>query len=244
MVNRARQLLESIRSRAAAVTTANDAIAEYLGGGVPIPTGFDPELAQRWRPPSDPSRFIIGVLGTIDSLTPLAPLIQLLVQVHELSPRLFERIAIRHVGQLDDPKAAALLAAHGLADRFESHGIKDRVSTVNLLSDCSLMYLGMACGRAEMLTPGRIFDLIASGRPILAHAGDQAEVAQIVRNVGNGCCFQTTDRDSVQAAAVHIVGQAETTATATISPLPAYAEPWSMSSTMARLADLIKSLTD
>jgi len=244
MIDRARALLEAIRSGAASITGANESIVDYLGGGVAIPTGFDPHLARLWRPPEKSDRFVIGVLGTIDSLTPMTPLLQLLDTVRERSSDTIKRIAIRHVGRLDDPDVMTMIAKHGFAGRFESHGVRDRRSTIELLSDCALMYLGIAPGRAEILTPGRVFDLIASGRPIIAHAAESSELARIVISLGHGHCFQATDRAGIEAAAQYVIEQVENlrSGSATITPQPAYAEPYSMPVTMARFAALVRDL--
>ena len=242
--DRAWELIESIRSQASAVTTTNRAIADYLGGGEAIPTGFDPARVSSWKSAPDIDDFVIGILGTIDELTPIQPLLKLLQAARQKHPDVFEKVTLCHVGREGDAGLSGQIAAHGLTDRFHSHGLCSRSTTVDLLSNAALLYLGIGSDRAAMLTPGRLFDMVASGRPLLAWAPPDSEVAQIVGQVSRSHCF-SSDHNSVPDDAIDFMIKLIRSKHAgenIITTVDAAAHPLAMPSTMGRMAEVIRAL--
>lgn len=178
-VKRARELLSSIVEQAAVVTAANPAIAAYLGAGRTIYNSYDEKTAEAWTTAPDSAAFRIGVLGTVDQLCPVEPLLRLVAKMSESGLS----IRIEHVGAMNEPGLATLLERYGLEGRFVSHGLRPRPETVAILSGCSMLYLGLAPGAGDGIVPGRIFDMIASGRPILASVAENGEVARLLSKV-------------------------------------------------------------
>jgi hypothetical protein len=240
---RAWDLIGTIREQAAAVTCTTPSIADYLGGGIAIPTGFDPDRVSSWEPLPDADDFVIGVLGTIDDLTPIQPLLKLLQAGRQEYPDLFERVSLCHVGRVGHSGLAAQVAAHGLSDRFQSHGLCPRSASVELLTKAAMMYIGIGSGQATILTPGRIFDMVASGRPILACAPPESEVTSIVGQVPRSHCF-TTDGEAVSDGTVEYMAdliRAWREGESIISAVDDTAHPLAMPSTMKRMAEVIRN---
>ena len=93
-VRKARRLLEEIRTGAAAVTTVNRSIADYLGGGEVITNGYDPDLAGYWRDEPDRERFTIGLLGHQHDTRQVEPLFEVLQRVESRRPGTLKNVCL------------------------------------------------------------------------------------------------------------------------------------------------------
>lgn len=198
---RARALLGDITDKAAAVTVVNPAVAEYLGAGEVIYNSYDETRAELWQPPEDREWFRIGVLGTIDQLRPIKPLLELLAHLREHRPDLLARVRITQVGNLHSDDFAALLDRYGLRDQSDLHGLRDREETIRLLSQTSMLYIGLCPQHGKGVVPARLFDLLASKRPLLASATADSEVAKLIRETESGVCF---DGSNLPSAAEYV----------------------------------------
>jgi glycosyltransferase involved in cell wall biosynthesis len=222
-VDRARRLLEEIRSAASIVTVVNPAIAEYLGQGEVIYNSFDEDRAALWATPTEKDKFMIGVLGTVDELRPIKPLFEVLSAVREKDPDSFRRVEVVHVGTINIDDHQALLDRYGLGGIFETHGFQQRERTIEILSETSTLYIGLDPAHGMGVLPGRVFDMIASGRSILAAARKGSVLESIVSQIGNGFCF---DPDTPGMAVDHVKGSLSVFAAGNhdIRCRPAYAE--------------------
>ncbi len=241
---RAWELIGTIKDRAAVVTTCNPAISEYLGGGEVIFNGYDDTLAQLWQPPVDGTTVNIGLLGTFDELVPIEPLLRVLAMLRRASPELFERIRLLQVGRVDTGWFRALLQEHALTEVCTMHGFQDRRRSIEILSEASLFYFGLASAKERGIVPSRLFDLFASGRPILAALPPGSVVADLLEESGNACIFDPSDAGSVEKA-VDFVGdlmQEHLSGELSITACPTYAQPFTATAMVARFAELTKAL--
>lgn len=242
--DRAWRLVDGFKKRAAAITTCNPAIVQYLGAGRTIYNGYDNDLAQLWRPPSDRATVTIGMLGTFDELVPVEPLFQLLATLREQSPDLFKRIKLLQVGRLDADWLQAQLRKYQLDDLCHSHGFQNRGRSIEILSESSLMYVSLASEKEHGIVPSRLFDLFASGRPIIAAVPPDSQVAALIGETQNGCCFDPVSSTEL-ARAADFVGnlvQGHQSGGLTITVCPAYAQPFTATAMVDRFAELIKAL--
>lgn len=203
-VNRAKALLGDITGEATAVTVVNPAIAEYLKAGEVIYNSYDDRRAALWKPPDNRESFKIGVLGTIDKLRPIEPLFRLMAYLREHRPDSLARLKVVQVGSIYDDDFDALLDTYQLRERVECHGLRDREETIRLLSQTSMLYIGLCPEHGRGVVPARLFDLLASGRPLLAAATADSEVARLIRETGSGICF---DETGLIAAAECVAGK-------------------------------------
>lgn len=241
LVKKGNRLLETIRTETAAVTGVNDKIIDYLGGGDVIPNGFDSDRMVGWNSPPDPDRYAIGVLGNLHDTRVIDPLAEVLGRVRETAPELFDRAGLIQVGSVDPEWLRAELAEHKLADRCEIHGYQPREKTVVLLSKTSLLYIGMSDELDPVIVPSRTFDLLASGRPILAYAPPDSGLARLIAETGNGFCFY---KDTVDAAAEYVRGQLSAHAEGRLEPhaLPEYSRPYSAETLAERFASVLEKV--
>lgn len=239
---RARTVLSEISGAASAVTTVNGSVADYLGGGEVIHTGYDRHLASLWRAPEPGGTFTIGLLGHYYTAEMLSPLWRVLDLLHRQAPQHADRIRLVQVGEADRADIERQLASHNLAGRCEFHGRLSRTATIDILSAVSMFYLALPGTGASDILPGRMFDLLASGRPVLANVPYGSEIARLVVEAQQGFCFQD---DTVAAAAEYLVDLLRRweARTLVITPQPPAARPYGSDVMAERFARLLDRLT-
>ena len=240
---RAEQLLKVIKSEATALTTVNDSIAAYLGGANVIANSFDPDIVRAWQLPRKRDEFVIGLFGTFNHIYPVEPLLKLLVSFRDTSPDLFDKVRLLQVGNVDEVWLSEQLTRHGLRDICEFRGFHPRREALGLLSEAAMFYIGLPSEKEQAFTTGRIFYMLASGRPLLAAVPWESEIAKLVRESSNGFCF--TDEMLAEATA-YVASQTEAwlVGNMNITVLPDYAQKYSSERMAEKFAYLLKSITD
>lgn len=239
---RARQLLDEIRTQAMMITGVNQSVVDYVGGGVTITNGYDPDLAEQWRREPASSHFSIGLLGHQHDTRELEPLFDLLTSVRDQNPELFAKMRLIQVGQIDSTWFNSLLEKHNLKLQVDLHRRQTRANTIRILAEAHLFYFGVSEREGPGFVPGRTFELIASGRPILACAEPNSEIAQLLAPVANSCCFGKSD-SSVAFEKLIAWGEAFTRGQYQFEPLTDYARQFSADELARKFAMLLDSLT-
>jgi len=198
-VRKGLRLLEDIKKEAAAVTVVNNTIAGYLQTGEVITNGYDSDLAEGWRASHDNDNFCVGLLGHQNDDKAIEPLLRVLRKFNARSPEEYKKIKIIQVGQVDPDWFLSLMKEYDLHERCEIHGVQKRAETIRILSKVSLFYIGLDADKEQKILPTRMFDLLASGRPILAYVAAESEIARLLEEARTGLCF--TDRDMNEALA-------------------------------------------
>lgn len=236
-IDRAKKLLNQIRDDANAVTVVNQSIADYLGRGDVIANSFDSRLAQHWQRAERNGKFYIGLLGTIDNLTPVKPLFELLDSFRKSNNDLFEKIRICQVGRINDNSFQALIDKYEFNNKIEINGFCERVKTIELMNKVYAFYLGINKTIGNHLTTGRIFDMIASGRPILLSASPDSEAAQLVKRHQCGINF---DEHNFEPAINYL--SSKMSSDQAIIPLPDYAREHSSDFMVNKFVEKLNSI--
>ena len=239
-VDRGKKLLDKIVTTADEVVTVSEDIAAYLKRGQVIHNSYDIDRAKLWETPKS-DKFVIGLLGTFDNMTPIEPLFKLLDEFAIKSPELYKLIELCHVGNIKIPNIEELLKRYKLNDKFISYGLRNKNETVQLLNKTSLFYFGLSDGNTKGILTGRVFDILASGRPILASVPIDSEVASLIKSTQNGLCYTI---DNTNEAIKYLGDKIKSfqNNTHTIRPLPEYALKFSSDNMTAKYAGLIKQL--
>ncbi len=179
--SQADELIRTISNRATARVAINHRIAQAIRASTIIPNAYDVAFASGWNVPtsqSDPFR--IGLLG---NMTPLSwmPLINMLKAFRRSFPSL--KIEVIHVGDDLKKAGAAAFASAGLDIHLQSLGRKSRAESVGILNATLCFYIGFESGVGDHLLPTRLFDMLGSGRPILAGSGASSELRDIVQRL-------------------------------------------------------------
>lgn len=268
-VAKALALLKQIKEGASLLTTISPTIADYLEKAVIIPNSFDRQLAALWQSPivgdssTNDNKFIIGLFGTFGEIYPVQPLLELLSRLREKSQAAFDQIKVLQIGNTEHGWLSEQVEKYKLSDSFELVGFLPREEAIKRLSDVRLFYLGLPSDsrREREFTPGRIYYMLASGRPILAAVPPGSEIHRIVSESQNGFCFKPdipagtddpagTDipagTDDPGKAVSYLSDQVlkwQEKAVA-ISPLPDYSLKYSSDRMVAAFADRIRELAN
>ncbi|MBI5267466.1 MAG: hypothetical protein HY851_09570 [candidate division Zixibacteria bacterium] len=238
-VRRGNDLLDRIRSGADALTAVNHSIRSYLTKGDVIRNAYNEHQALAWVAPPSSDRYRIGLPGNQTVSITWEPLLDAIADARHISSAIDSRIELVQVGQIDPSAFRQEVERRSLKCRLSLHGQVSRTSFIEALNTTHLIYLGVPKIEGLQFIPGRIYDLLPSGRPILCNAPQESEIAEILRPTGNALCFEETQIRT----AVQYLADADArfrAGTLGITPRPAYATPYGSSTMAGQFANLFE----
>ncbi|MDF1544776.1 MAG: hypothetical protein P1R58_06695 [bacterium] len=241
LIARGKELIKTIRKEARSVTTVNESIAAYLETDQVISNSYDTDFARLWLRESVPDRFVIGLFGTFNEVYPVRPLFKAVAQLLDQQPQLREIVRIDQIGNTDPNWLDRELEKYGLVDYCIKYGFKSRAEAVILASHASCFYVGVDPEKGAGFSTGKVFYLLASGRPILAAAPPDGELCRLLKKTGNSFCITSTEIESAVKflhAKIEIFGRGERS----FDICPGYAEEYSSQRMTARFATLFNRL--
>ncbi len=156
-----------------------------------MPNGYD-ESDFEGKPSVRPENLVITYTGTIAANYPTSGLIKALKELQTEIP-----VHIRFVGRVDEKTQAAL--KENLNDVTELIGfVEHSVSVDYLLSSSVLLLVNANVEGAEFLLHGKIFEYLASGKPILLLGPIHSVAAQIIKQADAGSAFEYDDADGIK----------------------------------------------
>jgi glycosyltransferase involved in cell wall biosynthesis len=241
MVRKGKKLLAEITGSASAVTAVNPAIVDYLSTGVSIPNGYDSDLARHWQGQPDDKRFIIGMLGNLHDTRTLEPLLETLSALRDSNESHFRLIGLLQVGDVDKDWLLSILSRYDLEDRCDIRGYLPRRECISVLSEASLFYIGLSETTDLGVVPSRVFDLLTSGRPILAYAPENSALTEVIKKSNNGYCYTSA---TIPQAADYLDEQVARFALGAVGvqPQPEYAREYSSDIMVQRFAEILDRL--
>ncbi len=237
-ITRAKKLLNEICKTASGVTSVSNPIQGYLSTGEVIYNSYDENRAKLWNDKIDSSLFYIGVLGTLDKLCLIEPLCQLLDSIRKQNVEVFKKIKILQVGNINDHQFYETLEKYKLKDLFGIHNQKNREDTIQILNKASMLYMGLNPKFENGIVTTRIFDMIASGRAIIASVTKQSEVATLLQDVPNTYCFTHENLPE----AVQFVLEKISISPMKINPIPVTLLPYSSNTMAVKFSVIIKKV--
>ena len=187
------QLERSVLEGAETVTTASRLHAEQLRGGaagkvrrvVHLPNGFEPAaVAVDASPESDASFFTLVFTGTLSLMPETRVLLEALAAWLAARPAARARVRVRLAGpcDVDDEDRARAL---GLADVVSFPGPLAHAAARALQRRADLLVLWKPAGTGyRTMVPGKLYEYLDSGRPLLAVMPADDEAAALVRRGG------------------------------------------------------------
>lgn len=215
---------------------------------VHLPNGFESDDAATAPPapdqvPCDPLHFTMVFTGTLSLMPDVEVLFEALHQLLAQRPEARRRIRVRLAGPFDtdyEDRAVAL----GLKGIVEFAGPLAHGQSRALQRAADLLLLWKPRGYRTMV-PGKTYEYLAAGRPILALLEEDDEAARLVCRAG-GTCLPPGDREGLAAeierrylAWKEGAGMEKRTS----AGRPDWLEEHTRSSLSARLATLLDDLT-
>lgn len=167
-----------------------------------IPNGYDPEdvapLREHSRAPvaGASRRLVLVHAGLLSGKRTLAPLVAALRELFRARPDLRPRLLVRQIGPRENVNDA-LVAAAGLDDVVEFNGPVHHARVLAEMAAADVLVLIEADEPAgSLITPGKIFEYLVSGRPLLALV-PSGPAAALVRATGGGEVVTPSDSSGI-----------------------------------------------
>jgi glycosyltransferase involved in cell wall biosynthesis len=168
-----------------------------------VPNGWDPELVREAEatpvPLVDGSRTLLVYTGKLKGRPDRdpVPLLEAFRRLREESPASAERLQLVIAGRLDRPERE-LIESFELGDLVRHIGYLSRPESLALQRHADALVLITAPDVVWEL-PGKFFEYLGSGRPMLALARDN-ETARIVTETNTGIAVPPDDVDAILSA--------------------------------------------
>jgi len=237
VLNKSKNLISSLNSEAERVTSVNSAVAKYVGAENIISNSYDKDDAQFWSAANKTDKFVIGLFGTLSDLNPVRPLFDLMNKMREQSEKQFDKIKLLQVGKVDYGWLDKQIADYGFDNKIEKRGYLPRQQAIRELNSASLFYLGVSNEHGQGLTTGRIYTLLASGRPIIACAAADSELAGLLKEVPDIFVFDSKELSGALEFLNQSIKKQDITEYK-ISPLPEHVRKYSSSNMVRQFAEL------
>jgi glycosyltransferase involved in cell wall biosynthesis len=195
-----RTLERAVLRRASAVIAASPSMRDLLMAEAGRPAnaahvlynGFDPEDFEGEAPPRGEA-FVLGYVGTLYGQP--AALWDALARVRGEGLD----VRVRIVGSVP-PETPEVIGAYGLGDAVAIGPYVPHDEAVGEMRRAAMLLLTLEPWlQAEAIVPGKVFEYLAAGRPILGIGPLGSDVAALVGEAGAGRMFAPDDRDGIAA---------------------------------------------
>ena len=173
------ELLErAVVTQGHVITTATEAFRDNLLRAIPrlspkrvrvVTNGFDPDDFPVEIPAPPDDRFVVKYAGTIFKLTSARGLLGAVRRLHERDPILAKRLEVQFIGRVVDAEQATFEGMDKLGVRQVGYVAHSEVLS-RLGSSHEVLCLLDDVRGVERIYPGKIFELMYLGRPILTLA--------------------------------------------------------------------------
>jgi len=158
-----------------------------------LPNGYEPEDFVCFHPrPHGGSRMVITYMGTVYANPVYSPA-AFLDALDGMPPEILDGLEVRFIGRVAQ-EAEPLLA--GRKSRIVRFGFLPQAGGFRLLEETDLLLLLIGSATAQSV---KLFEYLATGKPILAVAPRGSEVEQVLGETRGGRCADPADRAGIQA---------------------------------------------
>lgn len=238
-IEKGKKLLRDITTEADTCVGVTNDVTRLVGAGEVIRNGYDSGLATGWDSPPPRAPFGIGVLGHHHDEFLIKPLVDLIEKINSERPDLIAKMRVIQVGQADETDFRSSFEAHGLNIQIECHGRLGRRDTIEVMRQAHLLYLSVPEQGENTPIPLRAFDMIRSGRPVLAVASENSEVWNILGETGRAFRLDDSTIDAAVRYVDEIVRQVDE-GSFLVEPPDAGTESFSDRTTAERFAEIME----
>lgn len=163
-----------------------------------LTNGYDSDDVTHAQPKPADAKFSIAHIGTMNPARNPVTLWHVLSQLAAEGVMPDGQWCIRLIGQVDASVKAALDDA-GIADSADLIPYMDHSEVVDWQAGASVLLLLLNQSRnARGILPGKFFEYMASGRPILCLGPTDSDAAAILRETGAGVCIDYDDAEAIK----------------------------------------------
>lgn len=170
---------------------------EFPGRFHLLPNGYDPESFASFRPrPHGGSSILVTYVGTIYKASTPRFYLDALESLPESARVLFET---RFIGRVAEDEKASFA---NRTSRIEMLGFRPQAEALRTMEETDYLLLTMT--DAGSLT-GKLFEYLATGKPILAFAPSGGEIDQILKETGAGWCLDPSRPEQARSLLEQLV---------------------------------------
>jgi glycosyltransferase involved in cell wall biosynthesis len=164
-----------------------------------IPNGFDEEDISKDISVKKSEYFVLSHIGSLTKTrTPLS-LLKVLGEMVLENPDFAKKLKIRNVGKLDI-NALECIRKYDLEKHLEIINYLPHNEVISEQSSASMLLLLINnTPNAKLILTGKIFEYLASGRPIICIAPSDGDAANVIRETNSGKPFDFYDTKNLKA---------------------------------------------
>ena len=205
-----------------------------------ITNGFDASDFEAPAPNREREHFRIVHTGMLGSDGNPSALWTVLSDLCREDPQFREKLRIRLCGKVDSAVSASLDAA-GLGGAVENLGYLDHAASILEQRSADLLLLPLRNGaEGGKIVPGKVFEYLASRRPVLGIGDPSGSAAAILKETGCGSMFAWDDAAGLRDA---VVKAWRSFLSSDSAPVGSGIEKYSRQALAGRYAELLDSLS-
>ncbi len=166
------------------------------------PNGFDPEDFRDFRHERS-DRFRITYSGTVNSVQPPDALLAGAGKAIFREPALRKVLEIRFVGSVSDVDLNGMIRGYGLEGLVKQTGYVQHAESLKYLSRSDALLLVLPSDSGAGVIPGKLYEYLASGLPILGVL-PSGEAAGIIERSGRGLVFRPGDTEGIASGLIRL----------------------------------------
>jgi glycosyltransferase involved in cell wall biosynthesis len=161
-----------------------------------IPNGFEPSVfAEFSAKPHQTKNLLVTYTGTIYKPCSPKPYLDALDRL----PEVFPHIETRFVGRIAEEFDRSIFENRNSSLHF--HDFVPQKEALSFMEEADLLLLPWT---DRFNIPGKVFEYLATGKPILAICSPDSEVARIIRETASGWCVNPDDIADIQRVLTEI----------------------------------------
>lgn len=191
---------EVLQTADAVVSVSKNFAADLIASGgrhvEVITNGFD-EDEFKDAPEEKPSEFIIRHIGVVDELRDPRPFLRALKELAEEG----NSYKMEFIGNVNETLKEEVQDDDVLSELVSFRPYMPHAEVVKLYRESAvLLLLSSDYRNAPGHVPGKLFEYLASGRPILASGSANGDAAGIIRDAGAGVACDSNDVEAMKSA--------------------------------------------
>ena len=159
--------------------------------------GYDPEAFRNFSPrPNPTAEVLLGYTGTVYAPSDPARFSEALDRLPEI---VRSRLRIRFIGHVENPEYRAMLERHAPVVRLD--GFLPQVEAVAALESMDFLLL---IWNDTINIPGKFYDYLGTGKPIVAFADPDGEVWRMMSATRAGWCADCRSADAIAQLLIRV----------------------------------------
>jgi glycosyltransferase involved in cell wall biosynthesis len=169
-----------------------------------IPNGFEPSTADPKKRREARNRFTIVHTGSFYGRRTPAQFLRAVDTVVALHPQIEGHLVVRFIGSFDEASAAAIAP---YASRAWLEIVKPVPHADSLRAQADADLLLLIPGEESMSMPGKIYEYLSTGRPLLCLASDDSDAATLLRDLKAGSIVSPDDSAALERHLLASIGR-------------------------------------